>query len=101
MSEATANKSLVVSADDFAPAEKKGDIEQISRPSLSYWQDAWRRLKGNTRAIISLYIIIALALFTLIGPLLWQVDPASQDLNQISQPSSIQSRQSRTDSRIQ
>jgi ABC-type antimicrobial peptide transport system permease subunit len=56
------------SADDFAPATDKVDAEQLTRPSLSYWQDAWIRLKKNTRAIISLYIVIGLALFTLVGP---------------------------------
>jgi oligopeptide transport system permease protein len=70
---------------DFSPAEKSVAIEQITRPSLSYWQDAWQRLKKNTRAIISLYIIIFIAFFTLFGPFLWQVDPALQDLNQVSQ----------------
>ena len=60
------------------------DVETISRPSLSYWQDAWIRLKANTRALISLYIVIALGVFTLAGPLVWQVDPSAQDLDQIS-----------------
>ena len=58
----------------------------ITRPSLSYWQDAWIRLKANRRAIVSLWIIIGLLVFTLIGPLLWQVDPAAQDVDQVSQP---------------
>ncbi|XOV90381.1 MAG: ABC transporter permease subunit [Pseudomonadota bacterium] len=71
---------------DFSPAQRDESVEHLSRPSLSYWQDAWIRLKKNTRAIISLYIVIALAIFTLIGPLLWRVDPSLQDLNQISQP---------------
>ncbi|MCB1692805.1 MAG: ABC transporter permease [Pseudomonadales bacterium] len=75
--------------DDFAPAQTSESVEQISRPSLSYWQDAWIRLKKNKRALISLYIIIGLALFTLAGPLLWRVDPALQDLNQISQSPSM------------
>ncbi|MEX2326635.1 MAG: ABC transporter permease, partial [Pseudomonadales bacterium] len=76
-------------ATDFSPAVTEEPIEQLARPSLSYWQDAWRRLKKNTRAIISLYIIVGLALFTLAGPLVWQVDPALQDLNQISQPPAL------------
>jgi oligopeptide transport system permease protein len=74
---------------DFTPAKHQLGVEQLSRPSLSYWQDAWIRLKQNTRAIISLYIVIALALFTLAGPLVWQVDPSLQDLNQISQAPSM------------
>ncbi len=74
---------------DFEPAIRQGSVEQITRPSLSYWQDAWVRLKKNTRALISLAIIVLLAVFTLIGPLLWQVDPALQDLNQVSQSPSL------------
>lgn len=74
---------------DFTPAERAGDVERISRPSLSYWQDAWIRLRKNTRALISLYIVIGLMIFTVLGPWLWQVDPSLQDLNQISQPPSM------------
>ena len=74
---------------DFSPADRNQQLEQITRPSLSYWQDAWVRLKKNKRAIISLNIIILLAFFTLIGPLIWRVDPALQDLNQVSQPPSL------------
>ncbi|MCZ6504070.1 MAG: ABC transporter permease subunit, partial [Gammaproteobacteria bacterium] len=76
-------------ADDFTRVETDLSVEQISRPSLSYWQDAWVRLKKNTRATISLYIIIGLAIFTLLGPVFWQVDPSLQDLNQISQAPSL------------
>ena len=72
-------------AADFEPLPRQKKSEQITRPSLSYWQDAWARLKRNTRAIISLGIIVLLSIFTLIGPLLWSVNPASQNLNQISQ----------------
>ena len=77
------------SALDFTGVTAEESVEHISRPSLSYWQDAWIRLKKNTRAIISLYIVIALAIFTLIGPLVWRVNPALQDLGQISQSPSL------------
>jgi oligopeptide transport system permease protein len=76
-------------AGDFAPLSADENVEQISRPSLSYWQDAWVRLKKNTRAIISLAIIVLLAVFTLLGPFMWQVDPSLQDLNQVSQSPSF------------
>ena len=74
---------------DFSPATRTSQVEQLTRPSLSYWQDAWIRLRKNIRAIISLYIIILLGLFTTVGPVVWQVDPALQDLNQVSQPPSL------------
>ncbi len=75
-----------ISASAFEPVTAARQRHEISRPSLSYWQDAWLRLKRNTRALVSLYIIVALTLFTLLGPVLWRVDPASQDVDQISQP---------------
>ena len=73
-------------ADDFQPAAAAHSAQAASRPSLSYWQDAWIRLKANRRALFSLYLVIGLLLFTLIGPLIWTVDPSLQDLEQISQP---------------
>lgn len=71
---------------DFTPAKIELEKQGISRPSLSYWQDAWIRLQDNRRAIISLYIVIGLLLFTFLGPVFWTVDPAAQDVDQISQP---------------
>ena len=73
-------------ADDFRPAAATESVQAVARPSLSYWQDAWIRLKANRRALFSLYLVIGLSLFTLVGPLIWTVDPSLQDLEQISQP---------------
>ncbi|HXS80179.1 MAG TPA: ABC transporter permease [Gammaproteobacteria bacterium] len=71
-------------ADDFAKAESRGDAQRIVRPSISYWQDAWQRLQRNPRALVSLGIVVALALFTIFGPWVWRVNPAAQDVDQIS-----------------
>jgi len=78
-----------LSAADLAPVAVEQVAEVLTRPSLSYWQDAWIRLKANRRALISLWIVIALLLFTLLGPLLWTVDPSLQDLDQLSQPPGV------------
>ncbi len=61
------------------------DVQTLTRPSLSYWQDAWIRLKANRRALFSLFIVIGLLIFTIFGPLFWRVDPSEQDLDQVSQ----------------
>jgi len=74
---------------DFSPLGIGESAQQLSRPSLSYWQDAWLRLKANRRALFSLFLVIALLLFTLVGPWLWRADPAVQDLDQISQPPGV------------
>jgi oligopeptide transport system permease protein len=39
--------------------------------------------------LVSLFLVIGLLLFTLVGPWLWQVNPASQDLDQVSQPPGV------------
>lgn len=71
--------NLSFEAADFAPATAERQLDRIVRPSQSYWQDVWRRLKRNRRALVSLYIVIALALFTIAGPWVWRVDPATQN----------------------
>lgn len=71
---------------DFERVTRAREAQVIARPSLSYWQDAWIRLKANGRALISLYLVLGIALFTLAGPLVWRVDPAAQDLDQVSRP---------------
>ena len=58
------------SADDFDSAsqtEKKDFIQE--RQSVSYWKDAWRRLK-NVVAMVALGVIIFLVLFAFVGPYL-------------------------------
>lgn len=44
------------------------DSEKIARPAMTYWQDAWRRLKSNNVAMVSIGILIALIVMTIIGP---------------------------------
>ncbi|MDO8272226.1 MAG: hypothetical protein Q7U82_09960, partial [Gammaproteobacteria bacterium] len=77
--------SQILNPADFAPITQRADVHAISRPSQSYWQDAWGRLKKNRRAIVSLWLIVGLLAFALLGPWLWQIDPARQDIDQISQ----------------
>ncbi len=71
-------------AADFAPASDRRARDGDTRPSLSYWQDAWHRLRRNTRAVASLGVVASLVVFAVAGPWLWRTDPAAQDVNQIS-----------------
>ncbi len=68
---------------DFQQLQSGAAAAQTPRPSLSYWADAWRRLRANPRAMISMSLIVFLLAFVSIGPGLWQVDPAAQHLDQI------------------
>jgi len=50
------------------------DIEaaqKIHRPSLSYWQDAWRRLKLNKVAMFSMWFVVFMAMVAIFGPMLF------------------------------
>ena len=46
------------------------DAELISRPSISYWPDVWRRLKQNKLAMAGLIAIVFLVVLAIIGPYL-------------------------------
>jgi oligopeptide transport system permease protein len=42
--------------------------QEVVRPSLTYWQDAWRRLKMNKVAILSLVILGVILIMAFAGP---------------------------------
>ncbi|MCQ4769330.1 ABC transporter permease [Intestinimonas massiliensis] len=48
-------------------AEKEDFIQQ--RKSVSYWADAWRRLRKNTVAMVALCVLVAIMLFAFVGPI--------------------------------
>jgi oligopeptide transport system permease protein len=52
-----------------APREEIAGDEAL-RPNITYWQDAWRRLKGNAPAMISLASIIVIVACAVIIPIL-------------------------------
>lgn len=74
-----ANKNMF----EFIPQENK-DLNTVVRPSETYWQDVWRRLKLNKVAMTSLILIVLLVLIAAIGPLLSKFDYRSQDTQALS-----------------
>ncbi|MGH1372260.1 MAG: ABC transporter permease subunit [Cellvibrionaceae bacterium] len=78
-----------LTAADFSPLEASSQADLIVRPSVSFWQDAWRRLRKNRRALWSLYLIVGLLSFSFILPLFLSFDSTGQDLTQISQAPSL------------
>lgn len=51
---------------------ENADSEKIARPTITYWQDAWRRLKTNGAAMVSIVILVVLIVMTIVGPHLTQ-----------------------------
>lgn len=45
-------------------------MEAITRPNLTYWKDAWRRIKKNKIAFAGLMIIIIYTLLAIFGPMI-------------------------------
>lgn len=69
------NEAFAFLADDFQLATEEEKVNFIEmKKSMSYWQDAWRRLKKNRVAMVALYIIIAIVLFAFLGPVFSHFD---------------------------
>jgi len=64
---------------EFVDKEKKAAQDSI-RPSVSYWQDAWRRLKENKVAMISMVTIFVIVILAIVGPYISKFDYSSNDL---------------------
>ena len=54
--------------DRFVFIAKNIEDSETTRPSLTYWQDAWRRLKKNKLSMIGLFVVFLIICFGLIGP---------------------------------
>ena len=44
------------------------DAEKIDRPTITYWQGAWRRLKKNPLAVTAMVMMVVILFFILLGP---------------------------------
>jgi oligopeptide transport system permease protein len=56
------------------------DADVIVRPNITYWQDAWRRLKQNKIAMVSLFMLGLIALLCIFGPFLTKYGYKVQDI---------------------
>ncbi len=53
----------------LAEPRAKKQREQMNQPSLTFWQDAWKRLRKNKAAFAGLVIIVAVIVLAIVGPL--------------------------------
>ncbi|MDP4176871.1 MAG: ABC transporter permease [Bacillota bacterium] len=61
------------------PSENK-NLDVIVRPSVTYWRDAWNRLKKNRLAMVGLIFVILITLAAIIGPYLSKYDYRTNNL---------------------
>ena len=63
--------SLQLSVEDVRPATQEEKLQLYAmRQSVTYWKDAWKRLKRNKVAMVSLVAIILITLFAVLGPII-------------------------------
>lgn len=72
---------------DRASQEEKEQSE-IQRPSLSYWQDAWRRLCRDKLALLGLVIVLIITFAAIVGPWLSRYTYDFQDFFVSNEPPS-------------
>jgi oligopeptide transport system permease protein len=65
----------------FLPAQRTANVEVIARPSQSYWQDAWRRLKKNKLAMTGLAVLGILILLAIFAPIFSPYDYKTQEMS--------------------
>lgn len=65
-------------------SETEKDNEAISRKSLTYFQDAWRRLRQNKLAMVGLVVVILLILIAVFGPFFSKYSYSDQTLEYAS-----------------
>ncbi len=61
------------------------DADKMTRPSLTYWSDAWRRFKGNRVAMVSAVILLIIILMAVFQPMVSKYAYDEQDWFAINQ----------------
>ncbi|MDZ5782493.1 oligopeptide ABC transporter permease [Marinococcus luteus] len=71
----------------FSPADvREGETEKINRKSRTFWQDAFRALRKNVAAMISLAALVLITLLAIFGPMMNEYTPREQDLSRSNLP---------------
>ena len=76
--------------EDFLPLtveDREG--AEILRPSKTYWADAWLRLKNDRAAMFGLYVILAVIILAVFGPLFSRYEYDGMDFNVSNDPPSL------------
>lgn len=69
------NEKVTLTPEMFERVGTKGlSGEKITKPSLTYWKDVWRRFKENKLALFGLLLLVLVVLVIYIGPKLSGMD---------------------------
>ncbi|KEF38343.1 ABC-type dipeptide/oligopeptide/nickel transport system, permease component [Schinkia azotoformans MEV2011] len=82
--------NYIIHKEMFQPAKIESSYkETIIRESLTFWQDAWIRLRINKGAFAGLIIICSIILLAIVGPFLSPFSYDEQDLSRTNLPPKI------------
>jgi len=77
--------------DWFTSSDKlASEAERVVRPSQSYWQDSWSRLRKNKLAMVGLVFLILLVFMAIFGPIISPHSYDEQVLANQNQPPSVE-----------
>lgn len=82
MEEKTINQVAAIDAAKFQPLQKntKEEREAIAAPSLTFFQDSWRRLKKNKAAVFSIVLLLIIIAISIITIFVSPHDPTAQNV---------------------
>ena len=63
--------------------------ERITKPSLSFWQDAWLRIRKNKAAIVSMFILAFIIIMAFVGPMISPHDAETQTITHANLPPKV------------
>lgn len=87
----TEREQAAFTEDMFTFVERdESAAEKMYAPSISYWQDAWRRLKKNKVAMASMIFIILLAVLAIVAPMVSPYSHATLDYEAMNQSPSAE-----------
>ena len=73
------DESMKISPELWEPLEQEEkDAEKIERPSLTFLQDGWRRLRSNWVAMFSMVVILLITVGAIVIPWFWPILTSSR-----------------------
>ena len=86
-----ANIEKSIPQEKFQPAIiDAAKSEELSKPSLSFWQDSWMRVRKNKAAIVSLVILAFIIIMAFLGPAISGKKADDQNVKHANLPAKIE-----------
>lgn len=84
------NQEKTIPQEKFQPAHiDAAKSEEISKPSLNFWQDSWMRVRKNKAALVSLVILGIIIIMAFVGPMISGREADTQNVKHANLPAKI------------